>query len=322
MSDIKPKYPIYIISKGRQDSMLTSRALAYMKQKHYIAIEPQDEANYRKSLVHFNIKEYVTLLILPFSNHGDGPGRARNSCWDHSIGLGATRHWVMDDNLRHFYRFFRNKRYIIECPSAFRAMEDFCDRYTNIKIAGPNYASFCPDREKRPAYVANTRIYSCLLIENDTKYRWRGRYNEDTDLSLRVLKDGDCTVQFNTFLQDKLVTQALKGGNTDEFYHKEGNLDKTKGWSTTGTVNKSQMLVDMHPDVSRLVWRFQRWHHYVDYSSFRVNSFKLKEGVTIPTEPNEYGLVLKKHATKQTLHDYVQKRPGRKPDHKFVNVEE
>ena len=118
-----------------------------------------------------------------------------------------------------------------------------------------------------------------LLIRNDIPFRWRGRYNEDTDLSLRVLKDGWCTVQFNAFLGEKTTTQRIGGGNTEEFYAKEG------------TLNKSQMLVDMHPDVTKLVWKFNRWHHCVDYSGFKQQlhlkeEFKNQEKYIV----NNYGM--------------------------------
>jgi hypothetical protein len=33
------------------------------------------------------------------------------------------------------------------------------------------------------------------------------------------------------------------------------------------------MLVQLHPDVARLVWKFGRWHHEVDYLPFRNNKF-------------------------------------------------
>ena len=66
-----PKYPVYIISKTRHESMFTSRSLARMGIKHYISIEPQDYDNYDAALDEFNIRPYVTLLTLPFSNHGD-----------------------------------------------------------------------------------------------------------------------------------------------------------------------------------------------------------------------------------------------------------
>jgi hypothetical protein len=136
-------------------------------------------------------------------------------------------------------------------------MEDFVLRYENVAMAGPNYTMFAPSRNKFPPFITNTRIYSCNLIRNDVPFRWRGRYNEDTILSLDQLKAGWCTVQFYAFLQDKLNTQVLGGGNTAEFYAKEG------------TSPKSEMLKAVHPDVTRLVWKYGRHHHHVDYKRFK-----------------------------------------------------
>lgn len=255
--DNHPRYPIYIVSKGRADSRLTARALGRMGVDYYVAIEPQDYDAYSVVI------DKSKLLILPFSNHGDGPGRARNWVWDHSKANGFKRHWVMDDNISQFVRLHENKRYKCADGGMFRATEDFVDRFENAPVAGLQYRFFCSPRQSYPPFVLNTRIYSLLLIDNDCKHRWRGRYNEDTDLSLNVLKDGDCTIQVNAFLQDKMVTQALGGGNTAEFYASEG------------TYNKSQMLVDLHPDVAKVVWRYGRWHHEVDYSPFAKNEPKL-----------------------------------------------
>jgi hypothetical protein len=93
-----------------------------------------------------------------------------------------------------------------------------------------------------------------------------------------MLKAGWCTILFNAFLQEKLVTQKIKGGNTDELYKK-------------GTLDKSQMQVRAHPDVSRLVWRFGRWHHYVDYSRFqRENKLIRKVDAKISEGVDEYGM--------------------------------
>jgi hypothetical protein len=285
------KYPVYIISKGRHESMFTSRSLVRMKVAHSIAIEPQDYDNYVIALKEFGLEKYVTLLVLPFSNHGDGPGRARNWCWDHSIENGHDAHWVLDDNIQDFYRYNNNIRIRVGTGVFFRVMEKFFDRYDNLYIAGPQYRFFIAPNQSYPPFVANTRIYSCLLIRNDCKHRWRGRYNEDTDICLRVLKDGDCTVQFNAFLQGKVATQSVKGGNSTEFYHKEGQEDgmteeevaknvakSGEKYALKGTINKSQMLEDMHPDVARVVWRYGRWHHYVDYSSFKKNKLRHKSG--------------------------------------------
>lgn len=317
-----PTHPIYIISKGRHDTMYTSRSLARMKIPHYIAIEPQDEKLYEEALDTFNIREYVTLLVAPFSNHGDGPGRARNWCWDHAISIGAEKHWVCDDNISDFYRLHKNQRIRVESGVIFKAAEDFVDRFDNVPISGFQYRFFIAPNQAYYPFTPNTRIYSTLLISNNCKHRWRGRYNEDTDICLRVLKDGECTIQFNSFLQGKSATQTVKGGNTAEFYHAEGNLDKSK-WrdgqlNATGTVNKSQMLVDMHPDVAKLVWKYGRWHHHVDYLPFQKperelnpeqlqirrnlglgpddNRLRLKPGIDLSKLPkvNNYGMVLKK----------------------------
>ena len=186
----------------------------------------------------------------------------------------------MDDNLDAFHRLNRNIKRESDTPAIFAAMEDFVDRYENVPVAGPNYYSFVKSSDGVPAFVTNTRIYSCLLIQNDAPYRWRGRYNEDTDLSLRVLKDGLCTIQFNAFLQGKVTTQRMKGGNTDEFYALEG------------TKAKSQMLADLHPDVAKVVWRFNRWHHHVDYKPFSKNRLIKRDDVVASKKINNYGMEL------------------------------
>lgn len=280
-----PRFPIYIVSKGRYTKNPTSKTLMDMNVPFKMIVEEQEYEEYAKLVG----KE--KLLILPqkykdnydtFWNDNDprvGPGAARNFAWDHSISEGHNWHWVMDDNLESFERFNNNQK--IKCldGTMFYVCEDFVLRYTNIAIAGPNYANFCHSHEARPPLITNTRIYSCLLIRNDIPYRWRGRYNEDTDLSLRALKDGWVTVQFNTFLQGKMATQKIGGGNTKEFYSEEG------------TKNKSQMLEDMHPDVAKVVWRFNRWHHHVDYKRFKGNKLIRKCDVNINNTNNEYGLI-------------------------------
>lgn len=52
------------------------------------------------------------------------------------------------------------------------------------------------------------------------------------------------------------------------------------------------MQVAMHPDVSRMVWKFGRWHHHVDYSDFKANKLRRKPGIEIPRGVDNYGMVL------------------------------
>jgi hypothetical protein len=215
------------------------------------------------------------------STKSKGPGAARNFVWDHSISEGHSWHWVMDDNIRYFARYHANMKIPVKDGTVFKCMEDFCDRYDNVSMAGPNYCMFITRKsDKYPPFILNTRIYSCNLIRNDVPFRWRGRYNEDTDLSLCMLKAGWCTVQFNAFLQYKMPTQALKGGNTADFYAKEG------------TMPKSKMQVDLHPDISRIAFRFGRWHHYVNYSGFKKNKLRRKQGIDVKEGADNYGMSL------------------------------
>jgi len=70
------------------------------------------------------------------------------------------------------------------------------------------------------------------LIRNDIPYRWRAKYNEDTDLSLRVLKDGSqsARISYDTFKKGKTVPlnpeikEELKDGPGN--FEPEGDLDK------------------------------------------------------------------------------------------------
>lgn len=38
------------------------------------------------------------------------------------------------------------------------------------------------------------------------------------------------------------------------------------------------MLEDTHPDVSKVVWRYGRYHHHVDYKPFRDNKPEFIDG--------------------------------------------
>ena len=59
-----------------------------------------------------------------------------------------------------------------------------------------------------------------------------------------------------------------------------------------GTLKKSQMIEDMHPDVARVAWRFNRWHHYVNYKPFEKNKLIKRKNLAID-KINNYGLILK-----------------------------
>ncbi len=275
---MNPNYPIYIISKGRWELRPTSKTLEKFNVPYHICVEPNEYDFYAKVIS----EEKIYRLPENFSEKGQGSIPVRNWVWEHAKSINAPRYWLMDDNIYSFWRLNNNRHIQANTGTIFKIMEDFIDRYENIAFAGPENLAFVRKDEEKNPYYLNTRIYSCTLILTSLKYRWRGRYNEDTDLMLRALKDKWCTVLFKMFTMDKATTMIMKGGNTDTIYN---TGDQRKAFA--------ESLKEQHPDVVEVVWKWNRWHHEVDYSPFKKNKLIRKQGIQIPKGINNYGMVLK-----------------------------
>jgi len=281
---MNPKFPIYIISKGRWKTRYTSIALESIGVDYRIVIEPHEFAQYA------SVIDPQKILVLPFSNLGQGGIPARNWVWEHSISEGHGRHWIMDDNLRGFVRLYKGDKIKVSDGSIFAIAEGFVERYMNVHMAGFQYGSFAVVESStakgtvKTPFCLNARIYSCILLSNKISYRWRGRYNEDTDLSLRILKDGHCTILFNGFLCNKQATLKMKGGNTDLLYKQDAGFD--------GRLEMAKSLQRQHPDVCTIRRRWGRWQHHVNYKPFKKNRLIRKPGIVIPKGINNYGMKL------------------------------
>lgn len=276
------RYPICIPSKGRAAIQLTGKALDRLGVSYRFFVE---ETEYEEYCTHLGEERVVRL---PFHDLGQGSIPARNFIWDWAREREFKRHWTVDDNIKGFSRCQNNRRLRVRGGGFFQAMEDFVDRYENLVIAGPHNLGSVPDRSPSiTPYLLNSRVYSCILLDTTLPHRWRGRYNEDTDLSLRILKDGYPTLLFRSLLMDKLATvgvrneKPLPGGNTDHVYN-----------SGDHRLAFAQSLADQHPDCVKVVWKFNRWHHQVDYSAFKRNRLILRPGVTPALTVNNYGMRL------------------------------
>jgi len=276
---MNPKYPVFVPTKGRWESRLTIKALERIGVPYKAVIEAQEYDNYASVVNPENI------LVLP---HRDkGLVVTRNWIWDYALSLGVERFWTIDDNVVDFWRWNKNRKLKAHTGSIFCAIEDFAKRYTNVPIAGMNYFMFVKQKYVDNPIRLNTRVYSNMLIETDAKdprgkpYRNEGFYNDDTDLCLRVLKDGFCTILFNAFLIEKSVTMTVKGGMTP---HYQGD----------GRYKMALELQQKHPDVVKITQKWGRWQHQVDYRPFRKNKLRLKPGVIIPEGVNNYGMKLVK----------------------------
>lgn len=293
---VQTKYPIYVISKSRASTLWTVRTLEECGCTNYrLVIEPHQYEDYKVGMLERGF-DPAKLLLLPFSNLGLGSIPVRNWVWEHSISLGAKRHWILDDNMRYFYRVYRNTRMRVKSMIALKVAEDYSDRFTNVAMSGLNYHFFVPNfLNKEPAYF-NTRIYSCILLDNTIDERWRvlewdgkpAPFNEDTDLSLQILKKGYCTILLNSFTVGKAGTHTMKGGNTEAVY-KVGNKEEFDNrYSFVASLHKA------HPDCVTIAQKWGRHHHHVDFSHFmKYNKLILKPGLTWP-EVYEHKLKLVK----------------------------
>jgi len=285
---VNPKYPVYVLSKGRYEKRYTVDSLEEMKCPYKIVIEPDEYENYAKHIDKKNI------LVLPkkYANKKQGGIPARNFIWKHSKKLGFKKHWILDDNIDGFYRWNYNVKRKVKSGVVFKVLEDYSDRYENNGLVGMSYYHTIPAIHiERTMMIINSRCYSCILVnmellDKTLDERWRGIYNEDTDLSIRVLKAGLTTFLFNNFLCNKKTSGTMKGGNTDSIYD---------GGSHEGYMKKFESLQQQHPDIVKFTNKKHkdgRPHHHISYTKH----FKTKPKLICEIyskEMNEYNMTFK-----------------------------
>lgn len=272
MSDATPTYPIYVPSKGRADLNHTADMFTRDKVPFRLVVEEPEHDLYQAAYPDADI------LVLPFVDQGSVIP-ARNWIRDHAEATGATRHWQFDDNIRAMFRVYRGKKMYCRAGIALAVCEDFTDRYLNVGISGFNYSMFLTEVASSPPFVLNAHIYSCTLVNHAMPYRWRGRYNEDTDLCLQALAGGWCTIQLQAFLADKKATMLMGGGNTDSLYQGDGRL------------RMARSLERLWPGVVKVDRRYGRPQHVINWRKFDTALIRDPD-VEIPTEADEYGMQL------------------------------
>jgi hypothetical protein len=279
-----PRYPVYVLSKGRANNYaLTIPYLERDKVPFYLVVEPQEEEAYRKIL-----PPSGELLVLPFSNLGQGAVPARNWIRDHAESLAVARHWQLDDNMRGWRRMWKGKRIPCHGGWALRVVEDFSDRYENVALSGPNYQMFVsPTTVKSPAYL-NTHVYSCTLVNHAMPYRWRGPYNDDTDICLQALAGGWCTLLVNVVMVSKLRTETMTGGM------RAGGEGGRSLYDDDGRLKMARALERRWPHVVRVDRRFGRPQHVINWKKFDT-PLRLRSDVNLADleRVDEYGIDLR-----------------------------
>jgi len=279
-SNLKPKYPIFIISKGRYDCCYTAQSLDYMGLDYKIVVEPSEVSIYKEiwgDKVITGDFDTTTRSSIPVRNWID----------DNTT---SNKYWLLDDNIKYFFILNNNIVHRSKTSVIFRIIEDYSERFENVGLVGMNKLGFCKPFESTPPYYMNRRVYSCTLLNKEVNEQvkvdgklWRGRYNEDTDLNLRILKKGLCTLNFSMFNGDKRTTQTIKGGNNDSVYTDGDNRFQF-----------AQSLVDQHPNYVDMSVKWGRYHHHVKWEKFSQTLIPKK---TYPI--HDYGIYLEKQENKK-----------------------
>lgn len=139
---MNPEYPVYVISKGRWQLRHTSKALEKRNIPYRIVIEPQEYDQYAAVI------DPAKILVLPFSNLGQGSIPARNWVWDHSVSESHAKHWILDDNMVQFFQVHHNINYYTTSGTSFRIIEQFSERYENLALCGMQYEMFLVRKRK------------------------------------------------------------------------------------------------------------------------------------------------------------------------------
>lgn len=259
------RFPFYIPTKGRPGQQLTAARLLAIGITPTLVVEDSEHDAYAAANPDCKVVVWPQRYMdeyerTPELDPHPTTGAAHNFAWDHSRELGYTHHWIMDDNIRRFcYRGSDGKvRSHPPGPDPFRWHEALMLRYRNLAGfslgLGGTYGG-------RP-FTLNTRLYCATLYRNDLHeygIRWRRGLNDDTIVSLDILKTRYwCTAESHMLLGFKVPTSRtarLPGGMTD--FYADG-----------GFIRKAAEAVRVHPDCVRVVTRYGRIHHHLDYSQF------------------------------------------------------
>lgn len=247
-----PRYPVFIPTRGRVDNQVTAKMFASCGVPFQLVVEANEEEAHAKNWGKHRV------LVLPKSKQG--LVYSRNWIKDFSTAEGHARHWQFDDDVRRMVRLHKGRR--ITCPAnvSLAAAEDFVDRYENVAIASFNSWFFVPATGgtskgcRWPPFYLNLRCYTDFLISNSLPNRWRGHYNEDTDMSLQVLADGHCTILFNAFLIDTPATMTVGGGQM---------ASPSGSYQGDGRLRMARELERRWPGVVTTERRFHRPQHMI-----------------------------------------------------------
>lgn len=297
-----PRYPVFIPSKGRADRLLTAKMFTKAGVPFKVVVEPSEVPAYERQW------GADSVVSLPENNRG--LVYSRNWIKRHSTEQGHARHWQFDDDIRRMIRLHRGKRIVCDAGVALAVAEDFTDRYENVALTSFNSWFLVPTTgimamDWKP-FMLNARCYTVFLVSNAIPNYWRGRYNEDTDMSLQVLAAGMCTVLLNAFLIDTPTTMTAPGGQM---------VSAAGSYQGDGRLRMARDLERQWPGVVTVKRKFKRAQHEIKGLWQKFDTpLRLKPGAKFSREPDNYGLELQevRKPRSQAMKDFFAEESSRR----------
>lgn len=267
-NDEKKINTIYIISKGRPQCV-TAQTLTRIKYpgKWYIVVGNNDLEleSYKKRwgdrIIVFDwykeVKNTDLMDNFGYDKKASGASPVRNAARKISKENGELRHWQFDDDYLDFSRYnpYLNKNETIKDGRIlFSSMYRIADFANDAKLNNIGFALATIEGNPQRRHKWGPRVYNAhnLPSDDDLFVEWKGRMNDDTINAVNVWRTGGVEMMVK-FLQLRMEpTQKSEGGLTD--LYKED-----------GTVRKTAYLLLACPAFSKLVIRFGRFHHNVNW---------------------------------------------------------
>ena len=264
---------IYIISKGRPEC-LTARTLTELNYpgEWFIVCGNNDETLdiYKKRwgedrVIVFDwyeeIKETDTLDNFGFDRMPSGAVPVRNAVIRISRERGEKRHWQLEDDYRSFRLTDIDLVHKSKIEDGAKLQWWMCRiakfaEQCNIPNCGFSLGTLesVPENALKPGTrVFNTHNQSSTGLAT----RWRGRLNDDLINAIETHRLGQKTEYTFKFMCLEMPPSQQEEGGLSDIY------------KTEGTVRKSAYPILLAPNATRLVIKFGRYHHRVDWNKIR-----------------------------------------------------
>ncbi len=259
---------IYIISKGRPRcrTAATLNTIKYPGEWFIVCGNnddtiPQYEKNWGKEKIlvfdwYEEVKESDLLDNFGVEKMSSGAVPVRNATRKIAEKRGELRHWQFDDDYTGFYlvnKDMKKNHRIIDGTEFEYELNRLAAFAHEAKLAN---IGFCLGHEAFPssAKVVSKRVFNAHNMPTDEKLfmKWRGRMNDDLINAIDVFHTGKVEMSFKHLSLILAPTQSEKGGNSDIY-------------EQSGTVRKTAYAVLVEPKATKLLIKFGRYHHSVNW---------------------------------------------------------